>query len=143
MNEWKRILSDRRRLTIFLCLPLLCLVLFFYQKCDGNFSTLLADANEYRELLEVHSQSTLAQIVDEFSENWSLTDEEQRLLIQAEHLLSYEEYLERVQEQAHKMQASSIFNANKNSLIPGEGTNAPSFPLPSRISFISRWVCSK
>ncbi len=115
MNEWKRILSDRKRLTIFLCLPLLCLVLFFYQKCDGDFSTLLTDANEYRELLEVHSQGTPAQIVDAFSENWSLTDEEQRLLTQAEHLLSYEEYLGRVQEQAHKMQASSIFNANKNS----------------------------
>ena len=115
MNEWKRILSDRKRLTIILCLPLLCLALFFYQKCDGNFSTLLADANEYRELLEVHSQSTPAQIVDTFSENWSLTDEEQRLLTQAEHLQSYEDYLEQVQEQAHKMQASSIFNANKNS----------------------------
>lgn len=115
MNEWKRILSDRKRFTIFLCLPLLCLVLFFYQKCDGDFSTLLTDANEYRELLEVHSQGTPAQIVDAFSENWSLTDEEQRLLTQAEHLQSYEEYLERVQEQAHKMQASSIFNANKSS----------------------------
>lgn len=115
MNEWKRILSDRRRLTIFLCLPLLCLALFFYQKCDGDFSTLFADANEYRELLEAHSQSTPAQIVDTFSENWSLTDEEQRLLTQAEHLQSYGEYLERVQEQAHKMQASSIFNTNKNS----------------------------
>ena len=115
MNEWKRILSDRKRLTIFLCLPLLCLALFFYQKCDGDFSTLLKDANEYRELLEVHSQSTPAQIVDAFSENWSLTDEEQRLLTQAEHLQGYGEYLEQVQEQAHKMQASSIFNANKNS----------------------------
>ena len=115
MNEWKRILSDRKRLTIFLCLPLLCLVLFFYQKCDGDFSTLLTDAKEYRELLKEHSQSAPAQIVDAFSENWSLTDEEQRLLTQAEHLQSYGEYLERVQEQAHKMQASSIFNANKNS----------------------------
>ena len=115
MNECKRIISDRKRLTVFLFLPLLCLALFFYQKCDGDFSTLFADANEYRELLEAHSQSTPAQIVDTFSENWSLTDEEQRLLTQAEHLQSYGEYLERVQEQAHKMQASSIFNANKNS----------------------------
>ena len=115
MNEWKRIISDRKRLTVFLCLPLLCLVLFFYQKCDGDFSTLLMDASEYRELLEAHSQSTPAQIADAFSENWSQTDEEQRLLTQAEHLQSYGEYLERVQEQAHKMQASSIFNANQDS----------------------------
>lgn len=115
MNEWKRILSDRKRLTILLCLPLLCLVLFFYQKCDGDFSTLLTDAKEYRELLEAHFQGTPAQIVDAFSENWSLTDEEQRLLTQAEHLQSYKEYLERVQEQAHKMQSSSIFNTDKDS----------------------------
>lgn len=115
MNEWKRILSDRKRLIIFLCLPLLCLALFFYQKCDGDFGTLLTDAEEYRELLEAYSGSTPAQIVEAYSGNWSLTDEEQRLLTQAEHLQSYEEYLERVQEQAYKMQASSIFNANKNS----------------------------
>jgi len=115
MNEWKRILSDRKRLTIFLFLPLFCLALFFYQKCGGDFSTLLTDAREYRELLEAHSQSTPAQIVDAFSENRSLTHEEQRLLTQAEHLHSYEDYLAQVREQAYKMQASSIFNANKNS----------------------------
>ena len=108
MNEWKRIISDRKRLAVFLFLPFLCLALFFYQKCDGDFSTLLKDSKEYRELLKEHSQNTPAQIVDEFSENWSLTDEEQRLLTQTKHLLSYEEYLERVQEQAHKMQASRI-----------------------------------
>lgn len=115
MNEWKRIISDRKRLTVFLCLPLLCLALFFYQKCDGDFSTLLTDANEYRELLEAYSGSTSAQIVEAYSGNWSLTDEEQRLLTQAEHLRDYEEYLQRVQDQAYRMQASSIFNANKES----------------------------
>lgn len=82
MNEWNRIASDRKRLIIILCIPLVCLVLFFYQKSNGN-----------------------------------LTDEEQRLVTQAEHLQSYEEYLERVQKQAHNMQASGIFNANKKSFM--------------------------
>ena len=115
MNEWKRIISDRKRLMAILCIPLLCLVLFFYQKCDGDFGTLLTDAEEYRELLETYSSSTPAQIVEAYAGNWSLSDEEQRLLTQAEHLLDYEEYLERVQDQAYKMQASSIFNANRDS----------------------------
>ena len=115
MNEWKRIISDRKRLAAFLCIPLLCLALFFYQKCDGDFGTLLTDAEEYRELLEAYSRSTPAQIVEAHSENWSLTGEEQRLLSQAEHLRDYAEYLERVQDQAYKMQASSIFNANRDS----------------------------
>ena len=115
MNEWKRIISDKKRLIAIWCIPLLCLALFFYQKCDGKFGTLLSDAEEYRELLNVYSGSTPAQIVEAYSENWSLTDEEQRLLTQAEHLSSYEEYLKRVQDQAYKMQASSIFNANQNS----------------------------
>ena len=115
MNEWKRIISDRKRLMAILCIPLLCLVLFFYQKCDGDFGTLLTDAEEYRELLETYSSSTPAQIVEAYAGNWSLSDEEQRLLTQAEHLLDYEEYLERVQDQAYNMQASSIFNANRDS----------------------------
>ncbi len=115
MNEWKRIISDRKRLMAILCIPLLCFALFFYQKCDGDFGTLLTDAEEYRELLETYSGSTPAQIVEAYAGNWSLSKEEQRLLTQAEHLLDYEEYLERVQDQAYKMQASSIFNANRDS----------------------------
>lgn len=115
MNEWKRIISDRKRLMAILCIPLLCLALFFYQKCDGDFGTLLTDAEEYRELLKTYTGSTPAQIVEAYSENWSLTDEEQRLLTQAEHLQDYKEYLEQVQDQAYKMQASSIFNANRDS----------------------------
>ena len=95
MNEWKRIISDRKRLMAILCIPLLCLALFFYQKCDGDFGTLLTDAEEYRELLKTYTGSTPAQIVEAYSENWSLTDEEQRLLTQAEHLQDYKEYFEK------------------------------------------------
>lgn len=115
MNEWKRIISDRKRLMAMLCIPLLCLALFFYQKCNGDFGALLTDAREYRELLDTCSDSTTEQIVETYSQKWMLSQEEQRLLEQAEHLRDYGPFLERVQEQAYKMQASSIFNANRNS----------------------------
>lgn len=115
MNEWKRIFSDPKRRVAILSIPLLCLALFFYQKCDGNFGSLATDAQDYRELLETHSGSTPAQIVEALSDNWFLTENEARLLTQAEHLRDYGAYLDQVREQAYKMQASSIFNTNKDS----------------------------
>lgn len=40
MNEWKRIFSHPKRRLAFLCIPLLCFVLFFYQKGQGDFGAL-------------------------------------------------------------------------------------------------------
>ena len=117
MNEWKRILSDRRRRIAFICIPILCLFLFFYQKCGGDFGALLTDAQGYRELLQTHQNDTPAQIVKTYEGNWSLTKDEQRLLAQAEHLRDYPGYLKRVQEQAYKMQMSSLFNENRDSYL--------------------------
>ena len=117
MNEWKRILSDRRRRIAFVCIPILCLFLFFYQKCDGDFGALLTDAQAYRDLLQTHQDDTPAQIVKVYEGNWSLTKDEQRLLAQAEHLRDYPGYLKRVQEQAYKMQMSSLFNENRDSYM--------------------------
>ncbi|MCD7756033.1 MAG: hypothetical protein LUJ09_06880 [Firmicutes bacterium] len=117
MNEWKRILSDVRRRTAILCIPLLCLFLFFYQKCDGDFTALLTDAEEYRQLLETYEGSTPAEIAEVYPYTWSLTDNEQRLVTQAEHQRDYAAYLERVQIQAANMQASSLFSSNRNSFV--------------------------
>lgn len=117
MNEWKRILSDRRRRFAFLCIPILCLFLFFYQKCDGDFGALVTDTQTYRHLLEIHKDDTPAQIVKAYEGSWSLTKDEQRLLAQAEHLRDYPGYLKRVQEQAYKMQMSSLFNENRDSYM--------------------------
>lgn len=117
MNEWKRILSDRRRRIAFICIPILCLFLFFYQKCGGDFGALLTDAQAYRELLQTHQNDTPAQIVKAYEGNWSLTKDEQRLLTQTEHLRDYPGYLKRVQEQAYKMQMSSLFNENRDSYM--------------------------
>ena len=117
MNEWKRIFSDRRRHLAILCIPLLCLFLFFYQKCGGDFPALITDAQEYRELLAEYADSTPTEIVEAFPDPWSVTENEQRLLAQAEHLRSYGAYLDRVQTQAYQMQMSSVFNSNRDSFV--------------------------
>lgn len=117
MNEWKRIFSDRRRRIAIVCIPLLCLAFFFYQKCEGNFSALVSDAQDYRTLLDYYSGHTPAEIAEAFSDNWSLTGNEQRLLTQAEHLLDYADYLNRVRDQAAKMQGSSLFGGDRDSFV--------------------------
>lgn len=117
MNEWKRIFSDRRRHLAILCIPILCLFLFFYQKCDGNFPALITDAQEYRELLDTYSDCTPAEIVEAFPDPWSITENEHRLLAQAEHLRSYGAYLDRVQDQAAKMQMTSVFGNDQDSFV--------------------------
>lgn len=115
MNEWKRILSDRRRRIVLICIPILCLVLFIYQKCDGNFANLQSDAKEYQELLESFEGKPLEDIMATYQGRYDLTKDEARLLEQAEHLHSYESYLQQIQKNAQKMQMSSLFGADKNS----------------------------
>ena len=117
MNEWKRIFSDRRRRLTVLCIPVLCLALFFYQKCEGNFPALIAEAQEYRDLLVEYANNTLTEIVEAFPDPWIITESEQRLLAQAEHLRDYGAYLERVQEQAAKMQMTSVFGNDPASFV--------------------------
>lgn len=115
MNEWKRILSDRRRRIILLCIPILCLALFCYQKSDGKLKNLLSDAQDYRALLAEYNGKSVDEIVAAFDGNNSMTAHEERLLEQAEHLQGYAQYLQRVQTQAQKMQQSGLFSSNKNS----------------------------
>ncbi len=117
MNEWLRILSDRRRRAAMLCIPVVCLVLFFYQKSDGDFSKLISDAQEYRALLKVHRGSSPEEIEASMDTYREHTKNEKRLLAQAEHLQSYETYLSQVREQADNMQATSIFGGNPHSFV--------------------------
>lgn len=117
MNEWKRILSNRQRRIAILCIPILCLALFFYQKSGGNFCALAEQAQDYRALLDAYSGNTPAEIAQALSASWDPTANERRLLIQAEHLRDYSKYLERVQKQAADLQASSLFNQDKNSFV--------------------------
>lgn len=114
MNEWKRIISDRKRLTLILCIPLVCLVLFFYQK---TVNAMMADPQEYRKLIDEWRSYAPDQIVAELSERFELTENEMRLRAQAEYLADYPGYLERVKDQAYKMQYSSIFATDPNSFV--------------------------
>ena len=89
MLEWRRILSDPKRRITLICIPLVCLFLFFYQKCSGDFGALVTESAQYRQLLESYGQSTPAQIVEDLSGRWDISANEQQLLAQAEHLRDY------------------------------------------------------
>lgn len=112
MNEWKRIVSDRKRLVLMLCIPLVCFALFFYQKA---MDAMWADPQEYRALVEKWRDHDPEEILAALSEQFELSENEMRLKAQVEYLKDYPNYLERVQEQAYKMQHSSIFGAEPNS----------------------------
>lgn len=112
MIEWKRIASDRKRIALMFCIPLVCLALFFYQKA---IDAMMAPPQEYRALIEEWRGSSPEEIVAVLSEKFELSENEVRLRTQAEYLLNYPGYLDYVQEQAYKMQHSSIFGANPNS----------------------------
>ena len=112
MNEWKRIVSDRKRLVLMLCIPLVCFALFFYQK---TMDTMLADPLEYRALVEKWRDHDPEDVLAALSEQFEMSENEMRLKAQVEYLKDYPNYLERVQEQAYKMQHSSIFGADPNS----------------------------
>lgn len=116
MNEAKRIFSNRRRGMVILCIPLICLILFFYQKCDGNFTDLLPEAREYQNLLVRFQDNTPAEVAEALKSH-SRTDDELRLIAQAEHLRDYGRYLDQVQEQAANLQRSSLFNGNRQSFV--------------------------
>ncbi len=115
MIEWRRILSDRKRCIAMLCIPLLCLALFFYQKCHGNFSAMLPEAQAYRALLTTWEGASNQEIAAAYEDNWSLTPDEQRLFEQAKHLSTYRDYLAQIQKQAQNQQMSSVFNRNQKS----------------------------
>ena len=112
MNEWKRIVSDRKRLVLMLCIPLVCFALFFYQKA---MDAMWADPQEYRALVEKWRDHDPEEILAALSEQFEMSENEMRLRAQVEYLKDYPNYLERVQEQAYKMQHSSIFGAEPNS----------------------------
>ena len=112
MNEWKRIVSDRKRLVLMLCIPLVCFALFFYQKA---MDAMWADPQEYRALVEKWRDRDPEEILAALSEKFEMSENEMRLKAQVEYLKDYPNYLERVQEQAYKMQHSSIFGADPNS----------------------------
>ena len=114
MIEWKRILSESKRIALILCIPLICFLLFFYQK---TVDAMMADPKEYRGLVEQWRNSAPDEMVAVLSEQFELTENEMRLRAQAEYLADYPGYLDRVKDQAYKMQHSSIFATDPNSYV--------------------------
>ena len=115
MNEWRRIFSDRRRRILMLLLPIAVLCIFLYQKCDGYPPALLSGGADYRAMLAQYP--TPEAVIDAFSDNWDLTADQQRLLDQAEHISGYADYLNKVQEQAKRLQATSLFSSDPNTFV--------------------------
>lgn len=95
-----------------LCIPLVCFALFFYQKA---MDAMWADPQEYRALVEKWRDHDPEEILAALSEKFEMCENEMRLKAQVEYLKDYPNYLGRVQEQAYKMQNSSIFGADPNS----------------------------
>ena len=69
MIEWKRITSDRKRIALMFCIPLICLILFFYQK---TIDAMMAPPQEYRALVEEWRDSSPEEIVAALSEQLEL-----------------------------------------------------------------------
>lgn len=115
MNEWRRIFSDRRRRILMLLLPIAVLFIFLYQKCDGYPPALLSGGADYRAMLA--QSPTPEAVINAFSDNWNLTADQQRLLDQAEHISDYADYLNKVQEQANRLQATSLFSSDPNTFV--------------------------
>lgn len=114
MTEWKRIASNRKRICLMLCIPLICLVLFLYR---NTIDSMIAPPQEYETLVNEWRDSDPEEILETLSGQYALSDNEMRLQAQAEYLLEYPAYLDRIQEQAFKMQQSSIFGADKNTYV--------------------------
>ena len=114
MGEWKRIISDRRRCAAVLGVLILCFAVFIWQ---GYADGLRADPREYRALVEQWRDSSPEEIIESFSDRWLVDENETRLLAQAKYLAEYPAYLERVQEQAGKMQSTSLFGGDPDSFV--------------------------
>ena len=114
MNELRRILSDHRRLAAWILLPLFCLVLFFWNKCGGDFSQLSIQTAENRVLLERYQNCQPEEIMEDL-EHRQDTGPKVAIYEQAEHLVRYAAYRSNIQTQAQTMQQSSIFGGDPNS----------------------------
>lgn len=113
MNEAKRIFSNPRRVLVCLCIPLVCLFFFLFQKCDCVFQYLLPACKEYRQVVEAHHDMSPEEISKDLE--FAYSEIESEVKDQADYLLSYGSYLKQVREQADKLQRSSLFGSDPNS----------------------------
>ena len=120
MSELRRILSDRRRLALLLCLPILCLGLYLLERMGGDLrggtAYLKTEIAAYRENVPRFAAMSAAEAEADRSESyWFDGEGGSTLRTTKRHVSGYADYLARVQTQARRMAASSIFGKNKNS----------------------------
>ena len=118
MNELKRILSDKKRLTALIVIPFLCLAFFMLERMRGDirkgWNWMQTEAETYRENYARFGEMSLDEAAEDTSEYYGITSGN-TLQSTAIHVRDYESYLENVQKQAEKMSKSSVFGKDKNS----------------------------
>ncbi len=120
MSELRRILSDRRRLALLFCLPILCLGLYLLERMGGDVRSgtayLKSEIAAYRENVPRFAAMSAAEAEADQSESYWFDGEGGSTLRSTKrHVSGYADYLDRVQTQARRMAASSVFGKNKNS----------------------------
>lgn len=115
MNELRRILSDKKRLFIYIVIPILCVALFFLERLNGDLRNgwkyMMSDAEKYRQDAEKYcnmevDDAIAAMEADGYQAGFRQTTS---LKTTAEHIRSYQTYLAGVHKNAEKMGRSSIF----------------------------------
>ena len=76
MHEVVRILSDRKRLVLFILLPVISLLLFFYNKCQCDLASWKEEADDYSALVEQYRDMSPADIISSFDDLQCHTDNE-------------------------------------------------------------------
>ncbi len=120
MSELHRILKDRRRLTLLLVLPFLCLGLYLLERMGGEVrggvDYLKAEISAYRENVPRFAVMSAAEAEADQSESYWFDKEGSSTLRTTKlHVTGYADYLARVQTQAKRMASSSIFGKDKDS----------------------------
>ena len=121
MHELKRILSDRKRLFIYIAIPFLCVLLFFLERLNGDLRSgwqyMLDDAAQYRQDAETYCSMQVDDALAAMEQNGyhASFGQTTNLKTTAEHIRSYRTYLDTVHRNAEKMSRSSIFSKDQNS----------------------------
>ncbi len=121
MNELRRILSDKKRLIIYIAVPLICIALFFLERLNNDIKNgwkwLEQDTAKYQQDVQKYctmepTDALAAMEQDGYQAGFM---QETNLKTAAEHVQSYKAYLEGVHKNALKMAKSSIFGKDRDS----------------------------
>lgn len=119
MSELARILSDKKRLALYLLLPVICLALFLLELMGGDVKQgvgyLSEEVSHYRSDVGRFSLMSVEEAEADRSEIYLFDGRDPvTLRLTKLHTAGYADYLENVQAQAERMSASSVFGRNKS-----------------------------